>query len=87
MGQVKSMTAGKGQNLSSRSARRTFERQIALKIKKNTIESLSDTQPVIVNELIVQRAYLAAGSTNLRKSIDGLAVIVQTLFQLAPLLP
>ena len=32
----------------------------------------------------IDRVYLAAGSTDLRKSIDGLAVIVQESFQFNP---
>ncbi|MGN7472333.1 IS66 family insertion sequence element accessory protein TnpB [Brevibacillus sp. SAFN-007a] len=35
----------------------------------------------------VQRVYLACGSTDLRKSIDGLAVLVQEAFRLAPFSP
>lgn len=34
-----------------------------------------------------QRAYLACGSTDLRKSIDGLAVLVQESFGLDPFSP
>jgi transposase len=34
-----------------------------------------------------QRVFLAAGSTDLRKSIDGLAAIVQAEFQLDPFSP
>lgn len=34
-----------------------------------------------------QRVYLASGSTDLRKSIDGLAVLVQEVFHLSPLSP
>lgn len=34
-----------------------------------------------------QRVYLASGSTDLRKSIDGLAVLVQEVFQLSPFSP
>lgn len=35
----------------------------------------------------VQRVYLACGSTDLRKSIDGLAVLVQEAFRLDPFSP
>ena len=35
----------------------------------------------------VDRVYLACGRTDLRKSIDGLAVIVQESFQLDPFSP
>jgi len=38
----------------------------------------------MMNGRIVERVYLAAGPTDLRKSIDGLAVIVQELFHLDP---
>ena len=38
----------------------------------------------MMNGRTVERVYLAAGPTDLRKSIDGLAVIVQELFQLDP---
>ncbi|OZS78224.1 hypothetical protein CF394_07110 [Tetzosporium hominis] len=38
----------------------------------------------MMNGRIVERVYLAAGPTDLRKSIDELAVIVQELFQLEP---
>ncbi|MGH2319788.1 IS66 family insertion sequence element accessory protein TnpB [Planococcus sp. SE5232] len=38
----------------------------------------------MMNGRIVERVYLAARPTDLRKSIDGLAVIVQELFQLDP---
>lgn len=34
----------------------------------------------MMNGRAVERVYLAAGPTDLRKSIDGLAVIVQELF-------
>ena len=34
-----------------------------------------------------QRMYLASGSTDLRKSIEGLAVLVQEVFQLSSLSP
>ena len=32
----------------------------------------------------IQHVYLAAGATDLRKSIDGLAAIIQMSFQLNP---
>ena len=35
----------------------------------------------------VERVYLACGTTDLRKSIDGLAVIVQECFNLDPFSP
>lgn len=35
----------------------------------------------------IERVYLARGSTDLRKSIDGLAVIVQECFELDPFSP
>jgi transposase len=38
----------------------------------------------MLNESNVERVYLAYGSTDLRKSIDGLAVIVQQSFELDP---
>ena len=38
----------------------------------------------MMNGRAVEHVYLAAGPTDLRKSIDGLAVIVQELFQLDP---
>ena len=34
-----------------------------------------------------QRVYLAVGSTDMRKSIDGLAALVQESFQLDPFAP
>ena len=34
-----------------------------------------------------ERVYLARGSTDLRKSIDGLAAIVQECFELDPFSP
>ena len=34
-----------------------------------------------------QPVYLAPGSTDLRKSIDGLAVLVKEVFELAPFSP
>ncbi|GLG02803.1 transposase [Alicyclobacillus hesperidum subsp. aegles] len=42
----------------------------------------------MLNEIISeQRIYLACGSTDLRKSIDGLATLVQESFQLDPFSP
>lgn len=38
----------------------------------------------MMNGRTVEQVYLAAGPTDLRKSIDGLAVIVQELFELDP---
>lgn len=38
----------------------------------------------MLNEGAFDRVYLARGSTDLRKSIDGLAVLVQEEFQLDP---
>ena len=39
----------------------------------------------MLNRASVDRVYLACGSTDLRKSIDGLAAVVQEEFQLNPL--
>jgi transposase len=41
----------------------------------------------MLNEGGVQRVYLACGSTDLRKSIDGLAVLVKEGFDLDPFSP
>lgn len=41
----------------------------------------------MLNEAIVDRVYLARGSTDLRKSIDGLAVLVKEGFDLDPFSP
>lgn len=41
----------------------------------------------MLNDLIGQRIYLALGSTDLRKSIDGLAALVQEGFSLDPFSP
>ncbi|MCL6587525.1 MAG: IS66 family insertion sequence element accessory protein TnpB, partial [Anoxybacillus sp.] len=38
----------------------------------------------MLNAATVTHVYLARGSTDLRKSIDGLAAIVQETFQLDP---
>ena len=38
----------------------------------------------MLGEIGAQRVYLACGSTDMRKSIDGLAAIVQTSFALDP---
>jgi transposase len=38
----------------------------------------------MLNEAMIDRVYLARGSTDLRKSIDGLAVLVQVEFNLDP---
>lgn len=38
----------------------------------------------MLNEVSVQRVYLVCGSTDLRKSIDGLAVLVKEGFDLDP---
>lgn len=38
----------------------------------------------MLNNIGTERVYLAAGSTDLRKSIDGLAAIVQESFRLDP---
>ncbi|NHM26003.1 transposase [Desulfofundulus sp. TPOSR] len=40
----------------------------------------------MLNELGIDRVYLACGATDLRKSIDGLAVLVKEGFELDPLL-
>ncbi|TFE19391.1 IS66 family insertion sequence element accessory protein TnpB [Cohnella luojiensis] len=41
----------------------------------------------MLNELSAKQVYLACGSTDLRKSIDGLAVLVQEGFGLNPFSP
>lgn len=41
----------------------------------------------MISETISVRVYLACGSTDLRKSIDGLAVLVKEGFQLDPFSP
>lgn len=41
----------------------------------------------MLNEAAVQRVYLACGSTDLRKSIDGLAALVKEGFELDPFSP
>ncbi|QGG47316.1 IS66 family insertion sequence element accessory protein TnpB [Heliorestis convoluta] len=41
----------------------------------------------MLNEAAVERVYLALGNTDLRKSIDGLAVIVKEVFELDPFSP
>jgi transposase len=41
----------------------------------------------VLNETRVERVYLARGSTDLRKSIDGLAVLVKEGFDLDPFSP
>lgn len=76
--------------------RRSFERHNYVENKKRgnrgdkrlpewtVTEGPSDTWPIMMNGRIVERVYLAAGPTDLRKSIDELAVIVQELFQLEP---
>jgi transposase len=38
----------------------------------------------MINDICLERVYLACGSTDLRKSIDGLAVLVKEGFQLDP---
>ena len=41
----------------------------------------------MLNEVTVDRVYLARGVTDMRKSIDGLAVLVQEAFNLDPFSP
>ncbi|WP_096184369.1 IS66 family insertion sequence element accessory protein TnpB, partial [Effusibacillus lacus] len=41
----------------------------------------------MLSEVHVDRVYLACGSTDLRKSIDGLAVLVKEGFDLDPFSP
>jgi transposase len=41
----------------------------------------------MLNEAGIKRVYLACGNTDLRKSIDGLAVLVKEGFQLDPFSP
>ncbi|WP_078430528.1 IS66 family insertion sequence element accessory protein TnpB [Alkalihalobacterium alkalinitrilicum] len=41
----------------------------------------------MINQRSIDKVYLAKGSTDLRKSIDGLAAIVQESFQLDLLFP
>lgn len=41
----------------------------------------------MLNEISIERVYLACGSTDLRKSIDGLAVLVKEGFALDPFSP
>ena len=41
----------------------------------------------MLKETLVERVYLARGSTDLRKSIDGLAVLVKEGFNLNPFSP
>jgi transposase len=38
----------------------------------------------MLNETMIDRVYLARGSTDMRKSIDGLAILVQVEFNLDP---
>lgn len=42
---------------------------------------------MMLSETLVERVYLARGNTDLRKSIDGLAVIVKEGFDLDPFSP
>lgn len=42
---------------------------------------------MVTEASLAQRVYLARGSTDLRKSIDGLAALVQAEFQLDPFAP
>lgn len=41
----------------------------------------------MLNETVIEQVYLARGSTDLRKSIDGLAALVQEGFDLDPFSP
>ncbi|MDR4314471.1 transposase-like protein [Niallia circulans] len=41
----------------------------------------------MLNELTVDHVFLAKGSTDRRKSIDGLAVLAQEVFELDPFSP
>lgn len=41
----------------------------------------------MISEVSLERVYLATGSTDLRKSIDGLSVLVKEGFQLDPFYP
>ncbi|MEA4884635.1 MAG: IS66 family insertion sequence element accessory protein TnpB [Clostridia bacterium] len=41
----------------------------------------------MLNDAIAERVYLACGSTDLRKSIDGLAALVKEGFELDPFSP
>lgn len=41
----------------------------------------------MLNDVPVDRVYLARGVTDMRKSIDGLAVLVQEVFNLDPFSP
>ncbi|MCW2279443.1 IS66 family insertion sequence element accessory protein TnpB [Heliophilum fasciatum] len=41
----------------------------------------------MLNETTVERVYLACGSTDMRKSIDGLAILVNEHFGLDPFAP
>ena len=41
----------------------------------------------MLNDIHVDRVYLACGSTDMRKSIDGLAAIIQGSFNLDPFSP
>jgi len=41
----------------------------------------------MLSEVSINRVYLARGSTDLRKSIDGLAVLVKEAFELNPFSP
>lgn len=38
----------------------------------------------MLNDSSFQKVYLACGNTDLRKSIDGLAVLVKEVFELDP---
>jgi transposase len=42
---------------------------------------------MLIGGLGVERVYLACGSTDMRKSIDGLAALVSQSFQLDPFSP
>ena len=41
----------------------------------------------MLNEITVDRVFLSRGVTDMRKSIDGLAVLVQEVFELDPFSP
>ncbi|QGG48327.1 IS66 family insertion sequence element accessory protein TnpB [Heliorestis convoluta] len=41
----------------------------------------------MISEAAIEKVYLASGATDLRKSIDGLAVIVKEVFELDPFSP
>ncbi|PEN68724.1 IS66 family insertion sequence element accessory protein TnpB [Bacillus toyonensis] len=53
----------------------------------SALKSNTSGETTTISEIAIEKVYLAQGATDLRKSIDGLAAIVNEEFELDPFSP